>query len=299
MLEANLQNCLNKTIVMRHTILASHFPFHAVTTGHVTAHHGFYTKRTERQDFFLVYTLSGSGKMTWHDETVDLLPHSVCLIDCKDYQYYRTTSLNEPWIHYYVHFDGRGIYAYAPYLLDKLRALYPVDESVFTTHFETFQKNELRNDALSLSIMNLMITEMINALMISRFDLSTPQFSEQYNSILPAYEFIRHQYKEEITIDKLCTLCNMSKYYFLHTFKEAIGESPYQYLSRHRIDCAKQLLITTTDSIENIAHESGFINYSNFIIQFKKITGVTPSEYRNATSSRSRALGEQNVLFIR
>lgn len=299
MLEANLKDCLNKTIVMRPTILASRFPFYAVTTGYVTANYGFYTKRSERNDFDLIYTVSGSGKMTWHNETVDLPPHSVCLIDCNDYHYYRTTSQNEPWIHYYIHFNGQGINTYAPYLLDKLRVFFPAQEQIFLSHFETFQKNELRNDALSLSRINLMITEMINAMMTSRFDLSIPAFSEHYNSILPAYEYICQHYKTAITIDDLCHLCNMSKYYFMHIFKEAIGESPYQHLSRHRIDCAKQLLITTNESIENIAHEVGFANYSNFVIQFKKLTDVTPNEYRNATISRSHATGELAVLFIK
>ncbi len=299
MLDAALQYCTNKTVVMRTTILAHNYSFYMITTGYVTADYGFYTTRSERPDIFLLYTVSGSGKMTWHNETVELSAHSVCMIDCHDYHHFQTTSQNEPWIYYYIHFNGQGLNAYAPYLLDKLRVLYPIHENTLLSYFELFQRNELRNDILSLSKINLIITEMIHELILARFDLLSSNITEQYDCIFPAYEYIRTHYKENITVDILCELCNMSKYYFLHTFKKAIGESPYRYLSRYRINCAKELLVSTTDSIESIAHMVGYANYSNFVIQFRKLTDVTPNEYRNATISNSHSPGENNFLVVK
>lgn len=283
MLKADESYCINRTIIINPTVNSYTFPFRIVSTGFVTADYGFYTERTERPEGYLLFTVSGTGRMTWHDDTVDLLPHSVCLIHCNDYQYYRTTSQNEPWVHYYVHFDGSGLNAYAPYLLDKLRALYPVHWNIFLENFQYLQKNELRNDPLSNSRSCLIISEMLNEMMAARYDLLVPDIADNYNAILPAYEYIRKNYWKQITIDELCNECHMSKYYFLHIFKEAVGEPPYQHLSRYRVDCAKQLLVSTNESVDFISHAVGFPNYSNFITQFKKLTGTTPNEYRNAT----------------
>lgn len=296
MLDTNESYCTNRSIVINPTVNSYVYPFRIVSTGYVTADYGFYTKRTKRPEGYLLFTVSGTGKMTWHEDTVDLLPHSVCLIHCNDYQYYRTTSQNEPWIHYYVHFDGNGLNAYAPYLLDKLRAVYPVHWDLFLKDFQFLQENKLRNDPLSNSRASLIISELLNEMMVARYDLLTPEFTDKYTAILPSYEYIRNHYWNPITIDELCDVCHMSKYYFLHVFKEAVGESPYQHLSRYRIDCAKRLLVSTNESVDTICHSVGFSNYSNFIVQFKKLTGTTPNEYRNAAVRINYVKGKSEII---
>lgn len=279
----NYRYSTNDFIIFTQTPVANTFPYYMVTSGYVVAREGFFTQRSERYDYYLIFTLSGTGKMTWHNETLDLLPNSVCLINCADFHHYWTTSKDEPWIHYYVHFNGTGIQAYQPYLLDKLRVFYPADTDGFIDGFKIIHKNEFRNDPLSYSKASLIITAFLNELMVSRYDFSDHKISKLHAALITAYEFIKHHYKEQITINDLCECCHLSKYYFIHLFKQAFGESPYQYILNYRIHSAKQLLINSNDSVEQIAHTVGFKNYINFLMQFKKFTGTTPNQFRAST----------------
>ncbi len=265
----------------------NNFPFYMVTSGYVVAREGFFTERTERNDYYLIFTLSGSGKMTWHNETVDLLPYSACLIYCMDYHHYWTTSKDEPWIHYYLHFNGPGIQAYQPFLLDKLHVFYPANTDAFIEGFELVQKNELRNDPLSNSKASLIISNFLNELMCSKYDLTSRKISKMHSVLIPAFDLIKHHYHEEITIDELCNCCHLSKYYFIHLFKQVSGESPYQYIMKYRIHSAKELLISSNNSVEQIANAVGFKNYINFLKQFKKYTGTTPNLFRQSTKYMS------------
>lgn len=63
-------------------------------------------------------------------------------------------------------------------------------------------------------------------------------------------------------------------------FKRHVGKSLVEYLTHIRIQKAKQLLIGGEWNIADVAEEVGFLDVKYFIKRFKKITGLTPSEYR-------------------
>ncbi len=279
----NYMYSTNNFIIFTPVPSENNFPYYMVTSGYVVAKEGFFTERTERNDYYLIFTLSGSGKMIWHNETVDLLPYSVCLIHCMDYHHYWTTSKDKPWIHYYLHFNGTGISAYQPFLLDKLHVFYPANTETFLDGFQFIQKNVLRNDPLSYSKANLIISSFLNELISSRYDFSNHKLSTLHTVLTPAYDLIKHRYHEDISIDELCDCCHLSKYYFIHLFKQVSGISPYQYIMNYRIHSAKSLLINSNDSIDQIAHAVGFKSYNNFLNQFKKFTGTTPNLFRQST----------------
>lgn len=282
----------DKVIVFSPTFATYEFPFHLATVGHVSAKYGFYTKRTERMEAFLIYTVSGAGKMTWHNETVDLTPQSICLIDCKDYQYYRTISKDEPWVHYYVHFNGSGINGYAPYLLDHLHNQTVKNPQRIAEIFEYLLSGELRNDPLSNSRGCLLLTELLNSLMEERYDLNFTVDDPNYQALRPAYEYIKANYATQITVDVLSEKCCLSKYYFIHLFKKATGKTPYQYITHYRMNKAKYYLSNSNFPIEEIAHTVGYANYSNFESQFRKLTDSTPLQYRNALRVRNLSVDD-------
>lgn len=263
------------------------FPFFLCTMGYVRADPGFFTTRTGRKEAWLVYTLSGTGKLTWHGQTVFLRPGSVALIHCDDYQDYRTHS-RERWIHYYMHFEGSGLKAYAPYLLDKLRALYPADTALFDEGFAMLLEDKtIKNDPLSNSRASLLITSFLNAMMAARYDSNEANVFPQNSALLPAIHYIHQHYASRVQIETLSEVCHLSKYHFIREFKRATGESPYQYILHYRINQAKRLLVDTNLSIESIAEQVGFSSPHNFSSQFHSIVTVTPSTYRNATCTQA------------
>lgn len=93
-------------------------------------------------------------------------------------------------------------------------------------------------------------------------------------------DFIQHHFREDITLSTLAEVAHLNKYHLAHIFKETVGVSPIEYLNRVRIQECKLLLETTDFSIQNIADFIGFSSQSYFTQVFKRMTGMTPSEYR-------------------
>lgn len=98
--------------------------------------------------------------------------------------------------------------------------------------------------------------------------------------IQQAIAYIHDHLAEDITIAAIAHELEMSQYYFSRLFKQAIGVSPYRYVMEQRIEAAKHLLKTTPLPIATISERVGFANQNQLTIQFRNLTGTTPSNYR-------------------
>lgn len=92
--------------------------------------------------------------------------------------------------------------------------------------------------------------------------------------------YIDKNYNENISLKSIAEAVNANQYYLSHIFKEEIGFSPMQYVTRRRIGEAQNLLINTQLSITEIAANVGYNNSNYFQNVFKKIVGYTPGSYR-------------------
>ena len=100
--------------------------------------------------------------------------------------------------------------------------------------------------------------------------------------IKPAIDYIHDCYtKENISIPRLAHMCNMSETYFRQIFLKFYGVSPLKYINQLKIERAKELITSKMYSVNEISLLSGFFDTSYFCREFKKATGVTPSEYSN------------------
>ena len=88
-------------------------------------------------------------------------------------------------------------------------------------------------------------------------------------------------YKNDISLDDVSREIDISPYYFSKVFKEATGENFIDYLTGLRIDKAKDLLENTGMSMKEICGEVGYSNPNYFSRIFKKIVGVSPTEYKD------------------
>ncbi len=93
-------------------------------------------------------------------------------------------------------------------------------------------------------------------------------------------EFLENHYMENITLDDLCKLTGLSKYYLLRSFTKQKGISPYSYLETIRIDKSKKMLEQGVLPI-HVALQTGFTDQSHFTNFFKKFIGLTPKQYMN------------------
>lgn len=104
--------------------------------------------------------------------------------------------------------------------------------------------------------------------------------------------FIDQNYQSKITLDSLAKNCSFSKYYLSHRFSELYGKAPIAYLNEVRLAAARDLLISTNHSIEEIANSTGFSSASYFSQTFQKKYLESPQYFRkhhliSATENRT------------
>lgn len=94
--------------------------------------------------------------------------------------------------------------------------------------------------------------------------------------------YIRDHISESLTLTTISRIVNYNEAYISRLFKQINGMGISEYISLERINKAKDLLVTTSDSMQNIAAATGFDTAQYFSLVFKKTTGVSPSEYRRS-----------------
>ncbi|BDM83777.1 helix-turn-helix domain-containing protein [Acaryochloris marina] len=95
-------------------------------------------------------------------------------------------------------------------------------------------------------------------------------------------EFINDNLSENISLNILSKLVDISPYYFSRLFKQSTGLSPCQYIIKQRINKAKNLLSNQDLDIADIALICGFTHQSHLNRYFKKHTGTTPKKFRKS-----------------
>lgn len=121
---------------------------------------------------------------------------------------------------------------------------------------------------------------------------STKVFALKDPLVRRAMMIIHEEHIEALTVPGLLSrLGNMSQRLLELRFKESLGSSPYHQILNARVERAQRLLRSTALSLEEIAHQSGFYDASQFCRHFRKLSGQTPSHYR--TTHRALASAER------
>lgn len=93
-------------------------------------------------------------------------------------------------------------------------------------------------------------------------------------------EWIRLRCTEPLTLPQMAEQAGLSTYYFSRMFHEVMGRTPMEWLFECRLAAAKQMLMSTEWTIQQVAASAGFSQSSYFIARFRQHTGLTPLEYR-------------------
>lgn len=110
--------------------------------------------------------------------------------------------------------------------------------------------------------------------------LPTRREGYRHPRVVRAIEYMRANQDREIPLAELAQLTGLSPYHFIRAFRAESGRTPHEYLINLRIERARQLLRTTESSITEICYTCGFANPSHFATTFKRLVGISPSEYR-------------------
>ena len=108
----------------------------------------------------------------------------------------------------------------------------------------------------------------------------TPNTNHSDQSIAEIQFILQDDPSTAHTVSSLATIASMSERSFLRRFKQATGMTPVVYLQHLRVEAARSRLELTRDSIERIGWDFGYSDTAAFRRVFKRIVGLTPSNYR-------------------
>ncbi|MFC0472677.1 response regulator [Halalkalibacter kiskunsagensis] len=107
------------------------------------------------------------------------------------------------------------------------------------------------------------------------------KFQKEKNSVQMIEEYVRNNYQKDVKLQEIADRFFLSREYISRKFKQEYRETITDYVTKIRIDKAKELLENPYLKIYEVAEAVGYQNDKYFIKVFKKFEGQTPSEYRN------------------
>jgi AraC-like DNA-binding protein len=111
-------------------------------------------------------------------------------------------------------------------------------------------------------------------------------FDERGNKkMTEVFTFIRENFYRPITLEEISKITNMSPFSFSRYFKRNSGAGFVEYVNQVRTNKACYLLRETDNQVNEIAINCGFASISNFNKQFRKLVGISPSDYRTQYKS--------------
>ncbi len=248
----------------------------------------YFTERDDIKSMIVIATLEGKGYLKYNGTEAILEPGSLVAVNCDKYNLYKTHG--DSWHFLWIFFNTETGIKVEEFINDN--KIFIGNNNDFIADFNyikvTSQKFTSGTDiSISMKIHKIMS------------DLATQKIFVQ-NSIKKVHvetvdkilKYLEEHYRENITTETFEKITNLSKYYIIRIFKEIMNITPHQYLILMRITKSQSLLRNKQRSVEEIAIHVGFTDINNYILNFKKITGKTPLQYR-----KTIILGELSDIY--
>jgi transcriptional regulator GlxA family with amidase domain len=115
----------------------------------------------------------------------------------------------------------------------------------------------------------------------SQFIMFNGQKDHEDEAIKKAQEFIEQNVQDKITVDQLASTLAVGRRNLERRFKKATSNTVIEYIQRVKIEAAKMSLERSRENVNEVMYNVGYNDPKAFRLTFKKITGLSPIEYRN------------------
>ena len=279
---------------------SDNFPFHAAPYEFKPGE----TNSAHSHEFMeLAYIVKGTGEHQYNNGEYHMISEGDVFIIEPDIEHAYRSGSDDPLLVYNVLFTSA-------FLKADIEAMFSVTQFVDFFYVEPLFRNSVHfNARLTLrpqqqiemnSLVNRLILEckdkkigyqiLIKTRLIELFiflsrcykEIKSPtrSLSADENIMHNIIEFINRHFAQPLTLAQISQICGMSPSTFSIKFKQYIGQTFIEYRNEIRVRTAREALTKTNCKISTISQDMGFDDLSFFNKLFKKITGVSPGEYR-------------------
>ena len=288
---------------------------HLQEVGSLTAIKPHTSKREKLQSYLCFVVEDGEGELVYEGKRYDLKTGDVVFIDCrKAYSHstgnsystenshsvdnalgvdslcdnHSTGTTSKLWSLRWCHFYGPSMPAiYAKYCerggLPVIRSAdmaCGADVSQYTAILTGIYALASSSDYIRDMRINRKLNDLIMLLMESSWHHEAHANAPKKMDISSVKSFLDEHYSEKLSLESVASQFFIDKHYLARLFKEQYGVTLITYLQQVRITHAKRMLRFTDKSIEEIGLECGIGELNYFSRVFKKLEGVSPSEFR-------------------
>lgn len=240
--------------------------------------------RIDRRDFpwyCLEFVTRGAGSLRLGESSYDLNPGTFYLYG-PTLAHQIESSPGNPLGKYFVGFTGRGVelfferYSIRPGAVARCMKGEPIRRA-----FDTLIDRGVRKSKLARPVCSLITRQL---LLMCRDDAGDPVNTDSpaFVAYSRAREFIEANFLNLNTLEAVAKACAMEAPYLCRLFSRYHDESPYQFLTRLRMDHASRLLLEGDVTVKSVADAMGFKDAFHFSRVFKSVHHVPPSRFRQS-----------------
>ncbi len=250
--------------------------------GHLRAAPNYGVKRDRFHGFEFIYCLSGQARVRVEGQWHAVAPGDLVVFDCH-HPHEHKTGTDDPWQAYWVRIEGPRLERMCSILAIAQNPVIHIndDKAIRHTYSEIFtllaSEETQKAPKLHAALANL-IAQTCAAHQLP------PQEAPLSPKLQAAVNYMRQNYFEVIRVENLAARTGLSPSQFNRLFRQAYNTSPIDWLRHERINQAKRRLAETTDPIEWIATQVGYQDRFFFSKDFKRMTGLTPRDFRRRES---------------
>ncbi len=172
---------------------------------------------------------------------------------------------------------------------NKIPAVNPTAKTIKNIIYRMIDAFSVKRQGYEIEVLQLSLDVLLTIARETNYHTSSENFnsasifSKTHKSLKKAIDYIDSHLSEELSLEKISSIAELSPNYFSNIFREQTGVKLWDYIGEKRIILATQLLIEyPNDSIISVALKCGFNNCPNFNRAFKKFTGQTPKKYKTS-----------------
>lgn len=165
----------------------------------------------------------------------------------------------------------------------------PLIHNILLTLREEAEIGGMGSHLLVDSLKTALAVQLLRNYCVTRPKLSSHSNGLSQVTLTLVKEYIHNHLHQDLKLDGLAAIAQISPYHFLRLFKQSVGITPHQYILQCRVNQAKHLLQASDLSIVEIATRTGFCDQSHLTRCFKRMIGVTPKQLLQSRSIAKRA----------